>query len=83
MTKHNSESCQAWYQKMRADESKLAAYRKRKRDWQRKNRGYNGQTTGSRQRETQQQEQEQRRESRLQPIHEMASRIPVEPVEDA
>ena len=48
MAKPNNESCQEWYYKMRQDDAKLAAYRKRKRDWQRKNRGYKGgQTEGS------------------------------------
>ena len=42
MAKPNNESCQSWYQKMRQDKAKLEAYRIRKRDWQRKNRGYSG-----------------------------------------
>jgi len=42
MAKSNNESCQAWYKNMRADKAKLEAYRIRKRDWQRQNRGYAG-----------------------------------------
>lgn len=42
MAKPNNESCQAWYKNMRANKEKLEAYRIRKRDWQRQNRGYSG-----------------------------------------
>ena len=83
MAKPNNESCQAWYKNMRADKAKLEAYRIRKRDWQRKQRGYHGAKGQDQTASRFQEEQEQRRESRLQPVHEMASRDTAQPSEDA